>query len=231
MDISIIIPLRNEGKNIGPLVKEIASVMSVVRKSHEIILVNDHSTDETAGIIEKLKRQFPEIATIHLQSGSGKDAALAAGLSAVRGDIAITMDGDCQNDPSDIPALLEQLNGCDFVAGIRKNRKDSFSTIICSKIANAFRNWITKETIIDAGCALRAFKKECIPCLHPYTDKLFQNAHYFFPTIAQRNGFRIRQIPISHRKRTIGASNFRLIRGRCISGIRACLRMRSHVKK
>jgi dolichol-phosphate mannosyltransferase len=231
MDISIVIPLRNEEENIGPLIGEIASVMVHVKKKYEIVLVNDHSTDETAGVMEKMKRQYPEIITIHMQTVSGKDAALVAGLNIARGNVIITMDGDGQNAPSDIPAMLEQLKSCDFVAGIRKNRKDTFSTIICSKIANAFRNWITKEALIDAGCAMRAFKKECIDCFLPYTYLLFNNAHYFFPTIVRRNGFHVRQLVVSHRKRTKGASKFPLLRGRCISGIRACLLIRLSVSR
>ena len=221
--ISIVVPVRDERENIEPLCQEIKSVMSAEGQPFEIVFVDDHSADGTDKLIESLLNADDDIRLIQLREDRGKDSALSKGILAAKGEIIVTMDGDLQNNPADIPSLVRKLNGFEMVCGIRAQRDDPLLKMTVSKIANWVRNLLVRDNIIDAGCALRAMAKNCADSIIASIPEMFGAAHYFYPSIAKLHGFKVRQIPISHRSRNEGKSKFALMNGRMISGIRACL--------
>lgn len=201
--LSIIIPVHNEGENILPLLQETKDVMKGVGKEWEIIVVDDASTDDTW---EKLtKVQAIPLRCLKLKKQSGQTSGLAAGFTFAKGNIFITLDGDGQNDPHDIPRLLETLTCCDCVCGYREQRHDSWQKRIISKAANAVRRLILGDDIIDTGCSLKAFRKECLENIC-----LFKGAHRFLASLILMGGFSVKQIPVSHRPRTKGKSHYSL---------------------
>lgn len=179
-DISIVIPLYNEVDNIEPLGHSIFHAMQ--GKNYEVILVNDGST-------EKLKEWCAErtnLRTIHFKRNAGQTAAMDAGFKSVTGKYVVSMDADLQNDPADIPKLLEKLNTYDMVCGWRQKRSDPLIKRISSMVANFIRNKLSWEDIKDTGCSLKAYRKECLDRI-----KLFNGMHRFLPTLFKMEGFTI----------------------------------------
>ena len=160
----------------------------------------------------------------------GQSKALMRGILAAQGALIITMDADLQHDPADIPRLLEKMDGYDMFCGIRKTRNDGLSRLICSKIANVFRNRITGDSITDSGCTFRIMRKECIPAILPIENRLFGCEFFFHPLFAYRRGFRVGEAEVCHRQRTAGKSNYNLMRGRLMRGIAACIRVRRLIR-
>lgn len=224
--ISIVIPVRNEEQNVLPLFNEIESIMSLLSLPYEVIFIDDHSKDRTVDVLGEIADEKKTLKLIRLVEGNGKDAALMKGLLESRGLMIITLDGDLQNDPADIPKMLHMLDGYDMVCGVRVQRDDSLLKKIVSGIANWIRNIITADTICDAGCAFRIMRRECVSKLEKYNSLLYDSAHYFYPTLLNYQGYRIKQVPVRHRARKHGKTKFGLMRGRVISGIRACLEVR-----
>jgi len=224
-EYSITIPVRNEESVVKPLVRRIESAM----KKHspwEVIIVDDHSTDGTADILAGISRKDKRIKSFSLQNDRGKDYALAHGFIQAEGSVVITLDGDLQNPPEEIPNLLEALPGNDMVCGFRVGRRDSLPTKSISAIANAFRRKVTGDDIRDAGCALRAFRSSHIPLLVHHSPLFRGNAHYFYPMLIRLYGGSVRQIPVTHLPRLTGKSKFSHVRGRLFSGLWACAVMR-----
>ncbi len=201
--VSVIIPVKDEEDNIFPLIDEITDVMGSNPKELEILFVDDGSGDSTLERIKQRAENLPTVHWISFDRNHGQTAAFDAGLREARGEILVMMDGDLQNDPGDIPSLLEGLDSADMVGGYRVNRKDNIIRLISSKIANTIRNWATHEDIIDVGCSLRAMKRECIENV-----KLFEGMHRFFPTLVKLEGFRTAQIPVNHRPRKYGKAKY-----------------------
>ncbi|MBN1758317.1 MAG: glycosyltransferase family 2 protein [Chitinispirillaceae bacterium] len=224
--ISILIPVRNEEMCIRPITHEIIPVMNSVNLLFEIIFINDHSTDTTLSIAEKTAKEHPEVKVLSLVGENGKDAALLRGMHEAKGDILVTMDGDLQNDPSDIPRLLPMLEKYDMVCGVRRRRVDPVLKKAVSCIANRFRKSVAGGSISDAGCALRCMKRNCIASIERYNSVLFESAHYFYPDLVERHGGRVAEVTVKHRPRRYGKTKFNLIAGRVILGIRACLAVR-----
>lgn len=203
-ELSIVIPVKDEAANISPLVTEILGIPGFAPASLEIIFVDDGSTDETLAEIQKIARTCPSVLRwISLDRNYGQTAAFDAGLRAARGKFIATMDGDLQNDPSDIPGMIRALAGFDMVAGYRNTRKDNPLRRISSSIGNGVRNWATGDDIIDTGCSLKVFKSECMKKL-----KLYEGMHRFFPTLLKMEGFRILQTPVNHRPRLRGKTKY-----------------------
>lgn len=240
-DISIVLPVHNEENNIGTLLREIAAVFeNVIRKPYEIIVVDDASEDKSAAVIQEVKNSLtPSYSHVNIHFlaqpvRSGQSKALMRGMTAAQGALIITVDADLQHDPADIPDLLETMALYDMLCGIRKNRSDGPARRVCSKIANAFRNWITGDSIADSGCTFRIMRKECVAVLQPIEGRLFGCEFFFHPLFARRRGFRVGEAEVRHRQRTAGKSNYRLMRGRLLRGIAACIRARrlcAHVEK
>ena len=209
MELSIVVPVFNEEENLEPLMGEIHSVLSALEKSYEIIAVDDGSRDNTFEILTRLNRNHPALHVIRLKRNFGQTAALAAGLAHVQGEIVVLMDGDGQNDPADIPALLAKIDqGNDLVVGWRINRQDPFlNRRLPSMIANRLISWTTKVKLHDYGCTLKAMRKEIAKSL-----KLYGEMHRFIPAIAYERGAQIAEIGVNHRRRLHGRSKYSIMR-------------------
>ena len=203
IDISVVIPVYNEEKNLPILIPQLAQVLEPLRKSYEMIFVDDGSTDESRKILKGMLPQYPQIRVLGFKKNCGETAAGAAGLKEARGKIVVTIDADLQNDPKDIPRMLELLNEYDMVTGWREKREDSWVKRVTSQIANRIRNWLSGEIIRDSGCTFRAYKRECLQNL-----KLYKGMHRFMPTLVKMEGFRVIEIPIAHHPRKFGASKY-----------------------
>ncbi len=203
--ISIIVPVFNEGESIGLLLDEVISVMSYHKLNFELIVVNDGSKDNTHQVLKQLTLKIKELSVISLRKNYGQTAAMSAGFDNSKGDIVITLDGDLQNDPNDIPKLISEINnGYDLVCGWRFERKDKLiNRKIPSKIANKLIAQVTGLKLHDYGCSLKAFKKEIIDDI-----KLYGELHRFLPVLANIEGARIKEIKVNHRRRQYGSSKY-----------------------
>lgn len=206
IDVSIIVPVKDEEENIAILANEINQSMNDISLSWECIWINDGSTDRTAKELKKLNEKDPRHNFHCLVRNFGQSAALSVGFQNARGDIIATLDGDGQNDPADIPRLIEllQKSGADMVNGVRQKRYDSYIRKISSKIANTFRDWVTGDTVTDVGCSVRVFRSKCVKRI-----LLFKGMHRFFPTLVKMQGFnRIIESPVNHRPRMRGKTKY-----------------------
>jgi glycosyltransferase involved in cell wall biosynthesis len=209
MELSIVVPIFNEEENLEPLMAEIDSVLSSLEKSYEIIAVDDGSRDGTFEVLTRLHRNHPALHVIRLKRNFGQTAALAAGLAHVQGEIVVLMDGDGQNDPADIPALLAKIDqGNDLVVGWRINRQDPFlNRRLPSMIANRLISWTTRLKLHDYGCTLKAMRKEIARSL-----KLYGEMHRFIPAIAYERGAQVAEVGVNHRRRLHGRSKYSIMR-------------------
>lgn len=203
IEYSIVIPVFNEEENIELLTNEVVSVMETITDKYEIIFVDDGSTDNSFNVIKQIKQRFEKIRAVSFEKNSGQSAALEAGFRKSRGRVVITMDADLQNDPKDIPILLEKLKYTDVVVGWRKERKDSLKKKITSILGNFFRNLFLGEKIHDTGCSLKAFKREAIERL-----KLYKGMHRFFPALVAMEGYKVDEVKVSHRPRKFGKTKY-----------------------
>jgi len=208
IDISIIIAAYNEQDNILPLYRELKIVLERITKNFEIIFVDDGSRDNTFNILKKLHEEDNRIKVIRFNRNSGQTAGWRAGFKYFNGKVAITMDADLQNDPKDIPLLLNELNnGYDVVSGWRWNRKDKFSKKVYSKIANLIRRTLVNEKIHDAGCSLKAYRRGTVKDLN-----LFGEMHRYITTILLLRGFKIGEVKVNHRGRIMGKTKYGTMR-------------------
>ena len=201
--ISIVIPVYNEEDNIKPLIAELREVLPDLGRLYEIIFVDDGSRDRSFEILQEVASQDPQIRIIRFKKNAGQTAAFDAGFKAANGDIVVTMDADLQNDPHDIPRLVEKIGEFDIVCGWRHQRKDPWIKIVSSKIANFVRNKLSQEEIVDTGCSLKAYKREFLQQL-----KLFNGMHRFFPTLAKMEGCTVTQVKVNHRPRRFGTTKY-----------------------
>jgi glycosyltransferase involved in cell wall biosynthesis len=209
MDVSIVIPVYNEEDNVEPLIGEIKTALDSLCKQYEIIFIDDGSRDDTFRVLARIHRQEPRLRVIRLKRNFGQTAALSAGLAHAEGDAIVLMDGDAQNDPADIPALLTQLElGSDLVCGWRFSRQDPFfSRRLPSMIANKLISWTTQVKLHDYGCTLKAMTKPIAKTL-----KLYGEMHRFIPAIAYERGARVTELKVNHRPRLRGASKYGITR-------------------
>jgi len=207
--ISVVIPVYHEKDNISKLNNLLLGVLKTLDRPFEIIYVDDGSRDETFSLLKGLCSQSPCIKAIRLRRNFGQTAAMSAGFDFARGEIIVAMDGDLQNDPADIPALLAKLEeGYDVVNGWRKDRKDKLlSRKIPSMIANAVIGMTTGVRLHDYGCSLKAYRAEVIKNV-----PLYGELHRFIPALASIYGARITEIPVRHHPRISGASKYTLSR-------------------
>ena len=206
LDLSIVIPLKNEAQNVVPLRDEINAVMRPLPYAWECIWIDDGSADSTLDKIQQFNQQDAHHQYVALAQNYGQSAALYAGFCRARGKVLATLDGDGQNDPADIPNLVELLNkeNCDIVNGVRRNRQDSLIRKISSRVANGYRNWLTREAVTDVGCALRVFRHDCIQNLTP-----FNGFHRFLPTLIRIYGCsKMAEMPVNHRPRKFGQTSY-----------------------
>lgn len=205
LECSIVIPMYNESGNVSLLVEQIHLAMSAY--TYEIILIDDCSTDNTRQEITDL--QDPKVVLIELRKNSGQSAALFAGIDQAQGEYIITMDGDLQNDPSDIPMMIKTLEekDCDVVTGIRQKRQDNHLRMWMSRKANNLIGRATGMDIKDNGCALKIFRKEIAKEI-----ELYGEFHRYIMLVANMNGARICQVPVKHHARRFGVSKYGLNR-------------------
>ena len=213
LDLSVVIPVYNERENLVFLEEEIEKALAKTNFKYEIIFVDDGSLDDSANIVLSLRKQNSKIRLIQFNSNSGQTSAFAAGFSLAEGSYVATLDADLQNDPSDIPKLLEKIEDFDVVCGWRFKRNDTWVKRISSKIANKVRNFVSKEDIEDTGCSLKVFRKECLDSL-----KLFNGMHRFFPTLLKMEGYKVTQVKVGHNARKFGSSNYN-IRNRLLASL------------
>jgi glycosyltransferase involved in cell wall biosynthesis len=202
--LSIVVPLYNEEESVEKLLASLLEVVEQFDFLYEIIFVDDGSQDNTWTIIEQLKKRTPELKAIKFRHNYGQTSAMVAGFDHATGEMIVTMDGDLQNDPSDIPLLLAKIReGYDIVSGWRKNRKDRILRVLPSKVANAIISFTTGIHLHDYGCSLKAYRAECIKSLHAYGEM-----HRFFPALASMTGARVTEMVVNHRSRKFGVSKY-----------------------
>jgi len=207
-DLSVVIPLRDEEANVVPLHEELTSVLSRIGSSYELILVDDGSTDRTFARLRQIQSGDPRVRLIRFTRNFGQTAAFAAGFDAARGRLIITADGDLQNDPADIPKLLDLARTHDIVCGWRKDRKDAFLTRhVPSVAANWLLGIVTGLRLHDNGCSLKVFRAEVVKPL-----KLRPGMHRYLPAIARQLGDRVTEVVVNHRARRFGRSKYGLSR-------------------
>jgi glycosyltransferase involved in cell wall biosynthesis len=205
----VIVPVFNEEKNIVTVYEELVHVLEGTDQEFEIIFIDDGSTDQSFKILSKLYKDDPRVIIISFRRNFGQTAALSAGFDHARGDIVVTLDADLQNDPMDIPKMLDKLNeGYDIVNGWRVNRKDPFlSRRLPSIIANKIISIITRVKLHDYGCTLKCFRKEVTQNI-----KLYGEMHRFIPAIASGMGSSVAEVRVNHRARRFGKSKYGISR-------------------
>src|SRR6187399_2368137 len=198
--VSVIVPVYNEEENVPILQAELRAALRAVE--HEFIFVDDGSADRTVERIEPA----PNLRVIRFEKNSGQSAAIYAGLEAAHGAIQVLIDGDLQNDPADIPKLVDEISrGADLVCGYRAQRRDTRLKRLTSRIANAVRSRYTRDGVRDTGCTLKAMRRECVSALVP-----FKGMHRFIPALIKDAGYRLVEIPVNHRPRKFGQSKYGL---------------------
>ena len=198
--VSVIVPVYNEEENVPILQAELKAALR--RIDHEFIFVDDGSADQTVERIEAA----PNVRVIRFEKNAGQSAAMYAGLRAARGAILVLIDGDLQNDPADIPRLVDEISrGADLVCGYRALRRDTRVKRLTSRIANTVRSRYTKDGVRDTGCTLKAMRRECVIALVP-----FKGMHRFIPALIKDAGYRLVEIPVNHRPRRFGQTKYGL---------------------
>ena len=205
VDLSVVIPVRNEAPAIPELIRELMETLTLWGGAFEIVVIDDGSTDESFDVLARLQAMDPRLRVIRFRRNFGQTAAFAAGFDHARGRYIVTMDGDLQNDPADIPTMVAALDrGSDIVCGWRKERKDPFwSRRAPSRIANALISFVTGIHLHDYGCSLKAFRAEIVKPM-----KLYGEMHRFLPAIASEQTASIAEVPVNHRARRYGRSKY-----------------------
>jgi glycosyltransferase involved in cell wall biosynthesis len=208
-NLSVVIPIKDERDNLGPLHDQLRHALESSGLSYELVFVDDGSIDGSFALLEELGARDPRVKVVRLRRNFGQTAALQAGIDFSKGDVLVTMDGDLQNDPADIPALLAKLaEGYDAVLGLRANRQDHF---LIRKLPSWMANWLIRKVtgvhIKDMGCTLRALRRDLAESL-----PLYGEMHRFVPVLAQQQGARLAQIPVRHHPRTAGKTKYNLTR-------------------
>jgi glycosyltransferase involved in cell wall biosynthesis len=208
MTVSMVIPLFNEEDNVKTLHERLTNVFTRLGVDYEVIYVDDGSTDRTLPLLEEIQQGDPRVIALSLRRNFGQTAAFAAGFDFARGDVVVTMDGDLQNDPDDIPKFLDLIQDNDLVSGWRKKRKDHFfSRRLPSILANWLISKVTGVKLHDYGCSLKAYRRDVIKNL-----KLYGEMHRFIPAVASWYGVRIAEVETVHHQRMRGKSKYGLSR-------------------
>jgi glycosyltransferase involved in cell wall biosynthesis len=208
-EVSVVVPLFNEAESLPLLVEQLLVNLRPLRKSFELVLVDDGSSDATATVLRQLAQATPELVAVLLRRNYGQTAAMAAGFDASGGAVIVTLDGDLQNDPADIPLLLNQLEeGFDLVSGWRHHRQDgALDRLLPSRIANLLIARVTGVRLHDYGCSLKAYRREVVADMNLYGE-----LHRFLPALASIEGARISEVKVRHHPRRFGHSKYGLDR-------------------
>ena len=223
--ISYVIPVFNEEENLGKLHAEISRVAGSLPYPYQVLFVDDCSTDGSLEVIRDLAAAHPEVAYVAFARNAGQSAALYAGFQHASGDVVVTMDADLQNDPADLPKMLEYYGEYDMVNGWRFDRRDTLSKKIGSKIGNFVRNRLTWESIHDTGCSLKVMNAAMLKRI-----KVFKGLHRFLPTLMRLEGARVVEVKVGHRPRLHGVSKYTNLR-RGIEGLYDVIAVRWMIKR
>jgi dolichol-phosphate mannosyltransferase len=205
-ELSVVVPCHNEAENLRPLLSAIHVAIDPLGLDFEVVITDDGSTDDSWRILQELAATDSRVRAQRFKFNCGESAASWAGMQIARGRSIATLDADLQNDPKDLPAMMEALRGYDCVCGTRVETRgagDSWLRIVSSRIANWVRNKLSGENITDAGCTYRVFKRECISKI-----KFFNGAHRFLPTLIKLEGFTVTEVPVSNNPRRAGKSHY-----------------------
>jgi len=206
--ISVVIPVRNEERSIALLYDELRATLDGLGLSWEAVFVDDGSTDGSFAALTRLHAEQTNVRVVRLRRNFGKAAALSAGFAQVHGDVVVTIDGDLQDDPNEIPKLLAKLDeGFDLVSGWKSRRRDPWRRRFASKVFNRMSGWLTGVHLHDVNCGLKAYRVEVVHGLRIYGE-----LHRFIPVLAHHRGFRIAELPVNHRPREHGRSRYGLER-------------------
>ena len=223
--LSVVVPAFNEEENVVPLAEEIIAALDNLPGGFELILVDDASTDATVRCIDEIGD--PRVRGIFHRINCGQSAAVATGFQAAQGEWVATLDGDGQNDPTDLQGMLDLAvrEGADCVTGVRKKRQDTFVRRFSSRVANGFRNWITGDQVSDSGCGIRVVRRAALREI-----PVFNGMHRFLPTLLRGQGFSVVERTVNHRERTRGMSKYG-VHNRLWRGIRDCFGIRWYLKR
>ncbi len=203
----MIIPIKDERDNLEPLTARLLAVLEARDESRtapfELFYIDDGSTDGSSDILDRLAKEYPPVRVIHFDRNYGQTSAFDAGFRHTTGELVVTIDGDLQNDPEDIPMLLEHAKTYDLVCGWRANRHDSLVRKVSSRIANRVRSAVTGDRVHDTGCSLKIFRRAVVDRL-----QLFEGMHRFFPALALLHGFTVTEVPVRHHPRVHGRSKY-----------------------
>lgn len=203
MKYSVVVPLKNEEENIIDLINELEPIMQKLNQPWELLCINDGSTDNTFRILLNLIKEKTYLRVLNFDRNYGQSSAFDAGFKNARGEWVITLDGDRQNDPNDIPKLLLHIEKNDLICGHRINRRDPWHKKVTSKLANFVRSRLCKDDVQDTGCSLKAYRKSCLNHI-----KMYKGMHRFLPALFKIEGFRVMEIPVNHRERTKGVTKY-----------------------
>ena len=205
VEISVVVPVYNEEANLPILISKLVGVFNRLGSVHEMILVDDGSSDGSRKILKEMASRIPSLRVVPLKQNRGLSTALLAGMREARGKIIVTLDSDLQNDPEDIPRLLDYLDRYDMATGWRQKREDPWLKRIASRIGNSVRNRLSGERINDSACTLRVFKRECLQDI-----PIFNGMHRFMSTLVKMRGYRIVEVPVTHHPRKYGESKYNI---------------------
>ena len=205
LNLSVVVPLYNEEESLPHLVEQLLSALRTTDEAFELVLVDDGSSDRTAKVLAKLSAEVPEVVAVLLRKNYGQTAAMAAGFDVAGGEVIVSLDGDLQNDPADIPMLLAKLReGYDLVSGWRHQRQDAaLQRKLPSRIANRLIGQVTGVRLHDYGCSLKAYRREVLSDM-----RLYGELHRFLPALAFIEGARITEVKVNHRARQFGSSKY-----------------------
>lgn len=200
---SVVVPLKNEEENIVELIEELEPVMQRLHKPWEVLCIDDGSTDRTKEILKELCNKKPYLRTIIFDGNFGQSSAFDAGFRNAKGEYIITLDGDRQNDPADIPKLIDAVQTHDLACGTRVNRRDPWIKKITSFLANQVRSRVCRDGVRDTGCSLKIYRASALKKI-----KMYHGMHRFLPALFQIEGFKVTEVPVNHRERVKGTTKY-----------------------
>jgi glycosyltransferase involved in cell wall biosynthesis len=202
---SLVIPAYNEEETVPALLQRVEAALQQLGRPFEVLVVDDGSTDRTPALLQEAMTTRPWLRILRMASNSGQSAAFDAGFKAARGAVIATIDADLQNDPEELPRLLQLLEaqGCDMINGWRKDRHDTPFRRWQSRQANRIRNWLSEETINDSACSLKLYKRHCLEGIMLYTGM-----HRFMPTLVKMRGYTVLEVPVKHSPRFAGTAKY-----------------------